>query len=287
AIVALSASAQSDDMSASKRINKIKRDGSYIYAEATAATEAEAKSLCDDIIKVEISKYVASKRNLTSADQLIIKDANYDKEYLSMPRGEMTRVFIYVKKSDIEAGGSNVTTMSAGEIKSINEAQTRSKEEVAASSTASVESQATEKAPSPAPQTPNASFQQTQTTPASQTIAERSQPARNTALATSDTELSKWQIGILNEIVFDCNMAGVKRILNRKKLLNQVTRFGDNTTAPTGPSMVCYAVFGDNGQLEALLVPGKHSPFIDVITGQATDISKFPSNKYLWFTLSK
>lgn len=284
AIVALSASAQSDDMSASKRINKIKRDGSYIYAEATAATEAEAKSLCDDIIKVEISKYVASKRNLASADQVIIKDANYDKEYLSMPRGEMTRVFIYVKKSDIEAGGGNVTTMSAGEIKGINEAQTRSKEEVAASSPASVESQATEKAPSP--QTQGASA--TQPMPEKQPLVAAPQSsASKPVLVISGTELSKWQNDMLADIAASSDMAEAKKKLNRYKSQNKVKRIGDNTKAPAGPSVLCYAVYGNGGRLEALIAPGSECPYVDVITGQCSDISNFPGKKYLWFTLSK
>lgn len=286
ALVAMSASAQSDDMSASKRINKIKRDGSYIYAEATAATEAEAKSLCDDIIKVEISKYVASKKNLASADQVIIKDTNYDKEYLSMPRGEMTRVFIYVKKSDIEAGGGNVTTMSAGEINDINDAQTAARDVAAAQCPAPAPQPTAEKVSSPAPEQ--------ETAPSPQPVAEKQHPeaapqtsAPAVTLVTSGTGLTKWQNEMLNDIAASSNMADAKKKLNRYKSQNKVKRIGNNTSAPSGPSVLCYAVYGDGNRLEALLAPGNDCPFVDVITGQPSDISKFPGKKYLWFTLSK
>ena len=265
ALIAVSASAESDDMSASKRINKIKRDGSYIYAEATAATEAEAKSLCDDIIRVEISKYVASQKNLSNAEQVIIKDSHYDKQYLAMPRGEMTRVLIYVKKSDIEAGGK-VTTMSAGEINDINDAQTAARDVAAA------------QRPAPSPQ-PVAEEQHREA--ATQTSA----PA--VTLVTSGTGLSKWQNEMLNDIAASSDMADAKKKLNRYKSQNKVKRIGNNTSAPSGPSVLCYAVYGDGNRLEALLAPGNDSPFVDLITGQPSDISKFPGKKYLWFTLSK
>lgn len=287
ALIAVSASAESDDMSASKRINKIKRDGSYIYAEATAATEAEAKSLCDDIIRVEISKYVASQKNLSNAEQVIIKDSHYDKQYLAMPRGEMTRVLIYVKKSDIEAGGK-VTTMSAGEINDINDAQTAVRDVTAAQ----------RPAPAPAPQ-PTAEKvsspdPEQETAPSPQPVAEEQHPeaapqtqAPAVTLVTSGTGLSKWQNEMLNDIAASSDMADAKKKLNRYKSQNKVKRIGNNTSAPSGPSVLCYAVYGDGNRLEALLAPGNDSPFVDLITGQPSDISKFPGKKYLWFTLSK
>lgn len=267
ALIAVSMAAQSDDMSVSKRINKIKRDGAYIYAEATASTEAEAKSICDDIIKVEISKYVASKKNLSNADQVIIKDARYEQQYLSMPRGDMVRVFIYVRKSDIE-GGNNASILSSGLVNEINEAQDRARE-LAAERAAAQESTPTvqETAPEPTPVV--------------------SEAAPRPALVSTGTSLSKWQKEMLADIAASKDMADAKNKLNRYKAQYKVKRIGDNTTAPKGPSVLCYAVYGDGAILEALLAPGDNSPFIDMISGDSSDISRYPGKKYLWFTLSK
>lgn len=278
ALIAVSMAAQSDDMSVSKRINKIKRDGAYIYAEATASTEAEAKSICDDIIKVEISKYVASKKNLSNADQVIIKDTRYEQQYLSMPRGDMVRVFIYVKKSDIEAG-NNASILSSGLVNEINEAQDRARELAAERATAQ-ESATTvqETAPEPTPVVSEAAPEPTPVV---------SEAAPRPALVSTGTSLSKWQKEMLADIAASKDMADAKNKLNRYKAQYKVKRIGDNTTAPKGPSVLCYAVYGNDAKLEALLAPGDNSPFIDMISGDSSDISRYPGKKYLWFTLSK
>lgn len=278
ALIAVSMAAQSDDMSVSKRINKIKRDGAYIYAEATASTEAEAKSICDDIIKVEISKYVASKKNLSNADQVIIKDARYEQQYLSMPRGDMVRVFIYVKKSDIEAG-NNASLLSSGLVNEINEAQDRVRE-LAAGRAAAQESTTTVQETAPEPTTV-VSEAAPETTPVASEVAPRP------ALVSTGTSLSKWQKEMLADIAASKDMADAKNKLNRYKAQYKVKRIGDNTTAPKGPSVLCYAVYGDGATLEALLAPGDNSPFIDMISGDSSDISRYPGKKCLWFTLSK
>lgn len=271
-VIAFAASAQSDDMSASKRINKIKRDGAYIYAEATASTEAEARNICDEIIKVEISKYVASKKNLSNADQVIIKDTRYEQQYLTMPRGEMTRVFIYVKKSDIEAA-DNVSTLSGSEVKKINEA--RSGEASGAQAPEDAKTPAAVRDQAATPESPSASPESVVTAPVTP------------ALVSAGTSLSKWQKDMLADIAASKGMADAKNKLNRYKAQFKVKRVGDNTTAPKGPSVLCYAVYGDGAALEALLVPGDNSPYVDMISGEASDISRYPGKKYLWFTLSK
>lgn len=271
ALIAGSAVAQSEDMSVSKRINKIKRDGAYIYAEATAPSEDEAKSICDDIIRVEISKYVASKKNLSNAEQVIVKDSRYERQYLSMPRGDMVRVFIYVKKSDIEAG-NNASVMSAGLVNEINEAQARAAE-LADDHVAASPSRTADNA---VPSTPE---------PAHASSVSEATP--RPALVSTGANLAKWQKEMLEDIAASKNMTEAKNKLNRYKSQFKVKRLGDNTSTPRGPSILCYAVFGDGAALEALLVPGENSPFIDMISGVPADISRYPGKKYLWFTLSK
>lgn len=101
--------------SPSKRINKIKRDGQYLYAEATAASEADATEAAKSLLMIEVSQYVASKKKLSNADQLVMKDLKAEQQSISMARGDMTRVFLYIKKKDIEPAES-VTTVTREEI---------------------------------------------------------------------------------------------------------------------------------------------------------------------------
>lgn len=84
--------------SPSKTINKIKRDGSYVYAEATAKTREEAAEAAKQLLLIEISQYVATKKKFSGADQVLIKDMQTESQSIEMPRGDMTRVFLYVKK---------------------------------------------------------------------------------------------------------------------------------------------------------------------------------------------
>lgn len=95
-------SAFGQEESPSKLINKIKRAGIYLYAEATSATKEEATDAAKSLLMIEVSQYVASKKKLSNADQLLMKDLKAEQQSISMARGDMIRVFLYIKKSDIE-----------------------------------------------------------------------------------------------------------------------------------------------------------------------------------------
>lgn len=85
----------------SKEINAIKRNPLYIYAEATMESEAEARQVADELLMEQMRGYIESKRKLSDADNVLIKDMLEKSEMLSMMRGTMVRVFLYVKKGDI------------------------------------------------------------------------------------------------------------------------------------------------------------------------------------------
>lgn len=97
-IFVLSVFSQESD---SKRINSIKRNNQYLYAEATMKDTQEAYETALELLKGYIDEYAQSKRKLESADNLIIRNVETNSQRINMKRGEMTRVFVYVKKSDI------------------------------------------------------------------------------------------------------------------------------------------------------------------------------------------
>ena len=88
---------------AKKTINSIKKNSQYIYAEATAATQQDAKDLAEEILYEAITSYVASKKKMRINPKIVINNRKELVSSLALPRGNMFRSFIYVKKSDVLA----------------------------------------------------------------------------------------------------------------------------------------------------------------------------------------
>ena len=84
-----------------QEINAIKRNKSYIYAEATLATEKEASDLAQELLVKYIEDYLEEDSLKKSYPNYVVKDIVGKREKLSMKRGEMIRVFLYVNKEDI------------------------------------------------------------------------------------------------------------------------------------------------------------------------------------------
>lgn len=95
-----SAFAQSNE-EAKKKINSIKKNSLYIYAEATAATPEEAGSKAEEKLYDEINQWVATKKKLRNSTNIVVNNRTELWTSVTMPRGNMHRSFIYVKKSDI------------------------------------------------------------------------------------------------------------------------------------------------------------------------------------------
>lgn len=91
-----------DDGAMKKKINSVKKNTSvYLYGEATAATEQEARDLAEDILHNEINKWAATKKKLQGSTNLIVNNKQSLWTSMSLPRGNMYRAFVYVKKTDI------------------------------------------------------------------------------------------------------------------------------------------------------------------------------------------
>lgn len=84
-----------------KQINQIKKNNQYIYAEVTAETETEAKDLAEEILYSEINEWVAQQKKLRKSPNIVINNKKELWTSVSLPRGNMFRSFLYVKKSDI------------------------------------------------------------------------------------------------------------------------------------------------------------------------------------------
>ena len=94
--------AQQDYEQVKSEINKVKKSSAYLYGEANADTEEEARGIAEEILYNEINSWAAKKKKLQSGE-LVINNKKELQTYFSLPRGNMVRAFIYVKKSDITA----------------------------------------------------------------------------------------------------------------------------------------------------------------------------------------
>ena len=99
-LVAAFATADGNDET-KKKINSIKKDSQYLYAEATASTEDEAHDIAEEILYDEINEWAAKKKKLQNSASLAVNNKQSLWTTISLPRGNMFRSFIYVKKSDI------------------------------------------------------------------------------------------------------------------------------------------------------------------------------------------
>lgn len=83
-----------------KRISTIKRDTTYLYAEATMKTADEAIVGAKAIFEVTVSDWVRSQHP-SEAIELCIAKAKEHCQQVQTRRGSYYRAFVYVKKSDI------------------------------------------------------------------------------------------------------------------------------------------------------------------------------------------
>lgn len=110
-----------------KKINSIKKNTTvYIYGEATAETEEEARGLAEEILYSEINAWVANKKKLQNSKNIVVNNLNELRTSMTLPRGNMFRAFIYVKKSDILPAENTTVlenTAAAPEINSLGSAE--------------------------------------------------------------------------------------------------------------------------------------------------------------------
>lgn len=94
-----------------KEINRIKKSSQYLYAETTMDDSEEALSTALDILMHDAQKWIAEKKNLNDQDvDLVLTNISQNYEKVELPRGDMFRAFVYVKKADIFLAHNTIVT---------------------------------------------------------------------------------------------------------------------------------------------------------------------------------
>lgn len=111
AVLLVAGAAMADDRKDVKaQINSIKKNNQYIYAEATAASAEEAKEFAEEMLYNNINEWVAKQKCMRNSANIVINNKKEVWSSVDLPRGNMFRSFVYVKKSDIIAS-DNVTVV--------------------------------------------------------------------------------------------------------------------------------------------------------------------------------
>ena len=238
----------------SKQINQIKRSPLYLYAEATMETEEEARNTAYELLVQQVQEYIASSNFLSQADNVLIKDVQTKGETLSMMRGEMHRVFVYVRKYDIEAV-SNTMAVNNSTGAAVN---------VSAS---------------PAPAAP---VQQV-AAPTAQPVAEPAQPVTGGQQAVSP--LTGWQQQAMVSLLECADMTALRAKLNRLKAEYKIKRYGTADNCPSATDAY-WAVFDGSGKLVTILGPGTGQR-VDYKNMQYSSLERYKGMNALWFNFAK
>ncbi len=84
-----------------KQINEVKKSDKYLYGEATLGDKQSAIDLAKELLYENINKWVSTQKKFATAEKMVTINTNYSIDELTLPRGNMFRAFMYVKKSDI------------------------------------------------------------------------------------------------------------------------------------------------------------------------------------------
>lgn len=84
-----------------KKIASIKKSSSYIYAEVTTTDQQQAIDLATDLLHQNVNEWAAKQKKFAGSAKIVTLNTNYAVDQITMPRANMFRAFMYVKKSDI------------------------------------------------------------------------------------------------------------------------------------------------------------------------------------------
>ena len=272
----------------SKKINSIKRNPSYLYAEATMDTEEEAFNTAKETLMSYIKEYIESKKSLNNANNVIIKDIANRCEKLQMMRGEMYRVLVYVKKGDIIPAENTTTLDRLGNAELVD--------------TAAI---AKDKIETKQPDTVSVNTIPVDTVAVNTATIDDGLPSvdeiNNTSNVFGDNENKEvgdnnsgeladkleiaWQQGVIDELLKVTSLTEAKAMLNRFKAEFKVKRYGSyNECRSVGESF--WLIIENSGSVKAILGPGidKRTNFK---TMRKDTLGNYSGDDAIWFTLAK
>lgn len=85
-----------------KEINMIKKNQLYLYTEATLPKKNEALATAMERLRDEVQKWIQEKKkNKEVVQDFVLTNIDQIAGKIELPRGNMNRAFVYIKKSDL------------------------------------------------------------------------------------------------------------------------------------------------------------------------------------------
>lgn len=260
--------------SASKQINEIKRNEAYLFEEATAATEKEAR----DMAVVKLAKIIADymkEKNPEGAEKLDdFKDLAEGAEEIVADRGTQKRVFLYFSKHDIDATAEEATKKETPQTPLAEEPQNDVNSRPATELQSSAENQS---------KVEPIVEQQVE----KKQIAESVAPATNSNKSVSDDSLAEWQKRLINSFLRDgLTLIAAKDLVNTYRIENKVKRYGSKSNPPANARQAFYVIADESGTVIAVLGRDNGGERLNYISGNYENISDYNSYNLIWFTLN-
>lgn len=262
--VCIAATAQ--QASVGKQINEIKRNTIYLYSEATLADESDAKDLACELLLKQISEYIGTRLDITDSSNVLVKDIKAMSESLTMMRGTMYRVFVYVKKSDIE-GVQNVTIIDKETIPNVGRSIPVRNEEENVKTNTKYTSTATETKPT-------VSVETTHTISTNNSVSVTSETA-------GASNLEKWKQQAIYLLLSSNDIKDVQSKLNRLKAEYKIKRYGtaDNCRSV---DQSFWIIFDEKGILVTIL-GNENNGRVDYKTMQKSSLDRYKGMNAVWF----
>lgn len=273
--------------SVSKQINEIKRNEVYLFDEATAASAEEAR----EAALVKLAKVIAdymSEKNPEGAKNLDdFKDLAEGAEEIVTDRGSQKRVFLYFKKSDIDA-----TAADAAQNNEVAKSVSQPKEELSVPVTVRrqieppVESTAKPVAKSVSNVELAQPIKQVSATQ-SKSLDEETFGLPSSISSINDNNLVEWQKRLVEKFTGVKTLLQAKDLANTFRIENKIKRYGTQNTQQKNPAESFYIIGDLNGKVVAVLGRDNNGLRINYKTNTVDNINNYYNLDYIWFTLNK
>ena len=277
-VITITLCAQQSD---SKKINSIKRNPSYLYAEATMETEEEAFNTAKEALMTYIQEYIDSKKSLSNANSVIVKDIANRCERMQMMRGDLYRVLVYVKKNDIipAANSETIDRPNSAVVKDTIVAVKADTTALKQADTMAVNAVAVDDG------LPTVNEINNKPNVFGNNSEEKESVEQNMVETAAKLEIA-WQQRVIDELLEASSLTEAKAMLNRFKAEFKVKRYGSYNECKNIGESFWLIVENGGGSVKAILGPGadERTNFKTMIKDRLGNYSGYDA---IWFTLAK
>ena len=242
--------------STSQEINAIKRDTSFIYAESTMSSEDEARTVATELLVKQAMEYASVMNMHDKTESTLKKTIASHIQSMSMMRGELHRVFVYVSKSAIDGDGSSTIAPPATRV--------------------TIDSEMITKEHEPPVSQPEAEPILTQTTTTKVVDSPQMEVQRD---MTADMPI--WKREAILALLQCDGLAALQGRLARLKAEHKVKRYGTPANCPAREKAF-WIILDDSGKVVTILGPGEDERY-DYNTNRPSSLNEYKGYNAVWF----